>query len=168
MKKALITLALLPLLGAGCLGSTAPDNEGPYTSEPTPASSEVTPQENPATAETGGTAQPVVQTPTNSLMVETQKAGNEVVAKNVNLAKPGYVVIHVSTDGKPGNVVGVSDLLNAGETKEVYIKVDITSDNEYFAMLHTDDGDKKFILAKDAPIKDADGNIVMTKFGVTK
>jgi len=169
MHKALITLALLPLLGAGCFSAPAPDNEGPYTNEPTPASDEVMTPETPQAEETEPLAtQPVVQTPKNSLLVDTQKAGDEVVVKNINVSKPGYVVIQESSDGKPGRIMGSSNLLNAGETKETYVKAEISSDKEYFAVLYTETGDKFFNKAKDVPIEDTEGNIIMMKFGVTK
>ncbi|MDQ7814984.1 MAG: hypothetical protein RDU25_04245 [Patescibacteria group bacterium] len=171
MNKTFIVLALLPLLGAGCFGSPAPDGEGPYTNEPTPAVSEVMPEEEgPPLLEEAEepTAQPAVKAPKDSLLAETQKAGAEAVVKNVNLAKPGYVMIHEVADGKPGKIIGTGTLLNAGETKEVYVKATIVSGKEYFAMLHTDNGDGFFNIAKDSPTTDADGNIVMMKFSVTK
>ncbi len=37
----------------------------------------------------------------------------------------------------------------------------------YYAMLHSDDGDKKFDATKDLPLKDSKGNIIMKIFHAT-
>jgi hypothetical protein len=48
------------------------------------------------------------------------------------------------------------------------VKVTLTEKTQdgalYYAMLHSDNGDKKFDAAKDLPLKDSKGDIIMKTF----
>lgn len=86
----------------------------------------------------------------DKIIVATQLAGNWVTVDNLSLSKPGFVVIHEATsNNQPGKIVGASNWVAAGTKQDLEVKATITSGKKYFAMLHYDDGDKKFDSAKD-------------------
>lgn len=103
----------------------------------------------------------------NRIMVSDQFPGNIVYVSSVLLAKPGFVVIYKDNNGTPGEVIG-SQYFSAGTYPG---KITLTSSTveggKYYAVLHLDNGDKKFDIAKDLPIKDASGNIIMKPFRAT-
>lgn len=106
----------------------------------------------------------------NAINVNKQEAGDLVTVDLTVLSEPGFVVIHKSTtDGKPGEVVGHSDYLTAGQHTDVALELDTPSKagGVYFAMLHGDNGDKDYTsLDEDKPLKDSQGNVVTMKFEV--
>jgi len=107
----------------------------------------------------------------NAVNVESQEGGDTIAVDLVVLAEPGFVVIHNSTkDGKPGEVVGHSELLSKGENKAVVLDIDpqATKGDIYFAMLHADiNKDEDFGgTEEDFPLKDNTGNIIMMKFAI--
>ncbi|MCH8022614.1 MAG: hypothetical protein IH932_02585, partial [Thaumarchaeota archaeon] len=113
------------------------------------------------------TEQVVVETKP-SIAVEEQKVENDnVVVTRLFLDKPGYVVIHKVVDGKPGPVIGNSELLN-GENSNVNVKVaDYENENELIAMLHYDDGDGNYQFpGPDGPTI-LNEQIVLTKFKIS-
>lgn len=121
--------------------------------------------------ETSGEEGTAVTTTTeiNRLVVTDQFPGTIVYISAVELADNGFVVIHrESTDGKPGEIVG-SEFFDRGTNPGQITLVRTTNDmDSYFAMLHKDDGDGRFNAAKDLPIKDSKGQVIMLKFRVTK
>jgi len=113
--------------------------------------------------------QAVVQEPVNSVSVPDQAGGTEIYIENVSLEAPGYVVVHRSEDGKPGAVIGASELLPKGDTANLIISLDeeVVEGDILFAMLHSDDGDGEFTFpGPDVPILDDEGNIVMVRFSI--
>lgn len=57
----------------------------------------------------------------NALVVLNQKPGNEVVVSYAKLAKPGYVLVHTTDATGQKTLVGSSNLLPAGEHKNVKV-----------------------------------------------
>ncbi len=100
----------------------------------------------------------------NTIIVSDQYPGNVVYVSSVQLAKGGWVEIHKDNAGQPGAIIG-SAWVDAGVNP---VKITVTSPivdgSTYYAMLHSDDGDKKFDAAKDLPMKDSKGNIIMQIF----
>ena len=85
------------------------------------------------------------------------------------LAGGGYVVIHEDSEGKPGAIVGNSDILPQGESRgfEITLSRESLDGETFYAMLHSDNGDGVFNPAEDAPIKDDQGNIVLMIFHIS-
>lgn len=105
----------------------------------------------------------------NSISVSNQEAGDIVNIDLIVLSEPGFVVIHQATEaGKTGKVVGYSDYLTAGQHTDIGIDLDANGKvgESYIAMLHADpDNDKQYTSTDEAmPVKDKDGNPIMTKF----
>lgn len=104
----------------------------------------------------------MMQSGANSLKVTDQPAGTPVVS-TANLEEPGFVVLHADNDNKPGTILGSSALLS-GANENIAVSVATEAGQSYWAMLHGDNGDGQFSAADDAPIKDAQGSILMIKF----
>ncbi len=76
----------------------------------------------------------------SSLSVSSQPlVGNEITIDSLYLDKPGYVVVHKDAEGRPGAVIGHSDLISGAKTN---LKINVNanqSGTKVFAMLHYDD-----------------------------
>ena len=101
----------------------------------------------------------------NALDIADQPAGSLVTVALTTLNEQGWVAIHEDVNGEPGWILGAT-LAFAGERSNLAVELLRATEEgkTYYAMLHTDDGDKAFDLNKDFPIKDSSGNVVMMKF----
>ncbi len=158
MKKLLAVGSVLALFGAGCALTS-------QTAVKTQTRSDVAeaPRPNPAPPAPAEVAPQAAPIGSSGIVVADQKTGAEVKIGNVVLAKQGYVVIHADENGKPGKILGVSALLNAGETRDVTVKLRVEPGVSYWAMLHSDNGNKKFSDA-DQPTTNERGEVVMKRF----
>ena len=113
--------------------------------------------------------QPVQEAEGPEITVQSQAiTDGMVLVEDVNLDKPGYVVIHKVAGSSPGAVIGNSALLN-GEAHDVEVKVSgYENEKELIAMLHYDDGDNAYGFPQDEdnPVT-ANGQVVMQKFSIT-
>jgi len=108
----------------------------------------------------------------NAIYVAEQNVDKKVLVSLVRLKRNGFVVIREDAGKAPGAVLGTSDLLPAGETRDlppiVLSRVMIEGETLY-AALYFDDGDGVFELSKDAPALDAaGGEPTMTIFTVSR
>lgn len=105
----------------------------------------------------------------NAIYVADQKPGAEIKATVVNLKEAGYVVVHEIVDGKPGKIVGSSDLLPAGEHQAVSITLASAYEDgvRLIAMLHNDNGDSSFSAESDLSVKNKSGEVIMMEFGIS-
>lgn len=122
-------------------------NQQQATAPTTDIISEEVPNDRPDDGTLGG--EEII--PSNDkIIVATQLAGNWVTVDNIALSKPGFVVIHeANAQGNPGKIIGSSNWLSAGSKQDLEIKATLASGKQYFAMLHYDNGDKKFDPATD-------------------
>lgn len=103
----------------------------------------------------------------NRIVVADQYPGNVVYISSAQLANGGWVEIHKDNAGIPGAIIG-SIYAEKGIAPVKITLTEKTVDGQlYYAMLHTDDGDKKFDAAKDLPMKDSRGNVIMKPFRAT-
>ena len=101
----------------------------------------------------------------DSVMVVDQTAGTRVLITSVEFAKDGWVVVHENASGKPGRILGAQRFI-AGSYRDVSVDLLRATDAgaKYSAMLHTDDGDHLFDTAKDIPVIDSAGMLIMANF----
>ncbi|HXK39710.1 MAG TPA: hypothetical protein VJ837_02675 [Candidatus Paceibacterota bacterium] len=108
------------------------------------------------------------QAENNAIVVFEQPAGAPTVtASSVFLATPGFVVVHEDASGTPGAILGVSSVLEIGESINVQVPLSrpMRDGERLYAMLHADvDGDFVFNAATDAPIQSALGGSIMMIF----
>lgn len=102
----------------------------------------------------------------NAIYVGEQLPSKNITVSLASLEKPGFVVIHESKNGKPGGIIGKSNLLSAGENKNILVDLSrVSRDGEVlFAMIHLDDGDGVFEASKDIPAAGTQGSSIMMEF----
>jgi hypothetical protein len=100
----------------------------------------------------------------NRVVVSDQFPGNIVYLSSVQLAQPGWVVIHKDNAGTPGAVIGSAYFEKGISPGKITLTSPTVEGGIYYAMIHSDNGDKKFDAVKDLPLKDASGNIIMKLF----
>lgn len=106
----------------------------------------------------------------NAVILSSIPEGNKVDIDVVLLEKPGYALVHDNDDGKPGKILGQSELFPQGENKTISVNLDRagkTGETLYIG-LYLDDGDGKFDPLKDQLAKDGFGNTVVAQVTVTK
>ncbi len=92
----------------------------------------------------------------NAVLIQDQPPGDETVVTYAKLAKPGYVVVYAKDSGGATTVVGQSDLLPAGEHRNVHVKhhtgSHVSSGTTVTAAVVADDGDGVFSPAEDTEV----------------
>jgi len=94
----------------------------------------------------------------NAIYIAEQLPSQVVSVSLVILANPGFVVIHEDTAGAPGQILGQSSMLGAGETKNlapIAISRSTKNGETLFVTLHFDDGDGAFDATKDKSALDS-------------
>ena len=104
----------------------------------------------------------------NSISVEDQEPGSSVTIQSLTLGMNGWVVIHDDREGMPGHILGARRF-NAGTYtgQNAELLKQTEEGKVYYAVLHADDGDRKFDYRVDLPIKDDIGNMVLMRFVAT-
>jgi flagellar biosynthesis GTPase FlhF len=104
---------------------------------------------------------------TPAVTVSDQESdGTSVTIANVAAAVPGWIVIHIDADGRPGPVLGQT-AVEVGDNSDVVVELDppLEEDTVLWAMLHVDEGEAGVyeFPGPDGPVRDGD-MIVMTPF----
>lgn len=112
-----------------------------------------------------------VTTPTNTttpginrIVMSDQYPGNIVYLSSVQFENGGWVVIHRDNAGQPGAIIGQTYFEKGINPGRITLTQPTVEGGTYYAMLHSDDGDKRFDATKDLPLKDSAGNIIMKIF----
>ncbi len=87
------------------------------------------------------------------LKVSDQKAGKMVNVAFVKTDEPVWVVVHMEKDGKIWNALGARLVRETSSGVEVPLLVSTKVDKRYWVALYKDNGDGKFSLDKDQPLK---------------
>lgn len=161
--KAVIVLVISTLVLAAC-GAQPTAVPAPTQAPPTAA-----PLPTQAPAEGGGYSYGSTESPSAaSVMVSDQAiAEGSVTIQEARIDRPGWVVIHVEADGKPGPVIGYA-AIPAGTSTNIKVSVDASKATPaLFAMLHYDEGASGTyeFPGADVPVK-AGAQIVMMRFNV--
>ncbi|MFA6536007.1 MAG: hypothetical protein WC250_03635 [Candidatus Paceibacterota bacterium] len=100
----------------------------------------------------------------NSIVVGDQVAGISASIDSVKVEKTSWVAIHEDNNGAPGNILG-AQLFEAGEhSGSVELLRGMLPAKTYYAMIHTEDGDRAFDPKKDLPLIDDVGQPVWAIF----
>jgi len=100
----------------------------------------------------------------NRVSLLDQYPGNVVYLTSVQLSAPGWVVIHSDKNGQPGDIIGSAYFDKGINPGKITLTKSMIDGQTYYAMIHSDDGDKKFNPAKDLPLKNTVGSIIMQIF----
>lgn len=118
------------------------------------------------------TAAPVAQQPaaTGSLEANDQPVGSTVTVASVTAGQDGWVVIHLDENNAPGKVIGHT-AIKKGNNKDVQVTLEasVAAGTKVWPMLHIDAGTigTYEFPGPDAPVKDADGKVVMKQITLT-
>lgn len=105
----------------------------------------------------------------NSITTSDQYADNTVTIAKITLAQDGWIVIYDEKSGKPNTIIAAARL-NAGTytDRAVDLLGKTTQEGKtYFAVIHSDNGDRQFNYVDDLPIKDSSGNLISASFSAT-
>ena len=103
----------------------------------------------------------------NRVSLLDQYPGNVVYLTSVQLSAPGWVVIHSDKTGMPGDVIGSAYFEKGINPGKITLTKSMIDGQTYYAMIHSDDGDKKFNAVKDFPLKNSVGSIIMQIFNAS-
>ena len=103
----------------------------------------------------------------NRIVMSDQYPGDVAYVSSVQLANPGWVVIQKNVAGKPADIMGSAYAPSGISPVKVTLSKPMVDGALYFAVLYSDNGDKKFDAATDKPLTDSNGNIIMKTFKAT-
>ncbi len=116
------------------------------------------------------TTLPSVHAPRDRKLIisANQAPGVEISIAELSLPEEGWVVIYEDRGGVPGNALGARRF-DSGVY--AYISVGVLRPTLpgglYYAVIHSDDGDKQFNLDNDFPVRDEEGAPFMIPFRTT-
>jgi hypothetical protein len=102
----------------------------------------------------------------DAIYTENQTAESLSVAVGyVILSQPGFVAVYADDQGVPGEVIGVSQLLeNGAEHLEITLKNPLSVDEIYYAIIHHDNNDAEFSAISDISATDSEDSVVLMTF----
>ncbi len=103
----------------------------------------------------------------NRISMSNQFPGNIVYVSSVSFTNGGFVAIHKDNNGKPGAIIGTQYFDAGTRPGTINLTEKTVEGGTYYAMLHSDDGDKVFDATKDLPLNDAAGAVIMQTFKAT-
>lgn len=117
--------------------------------------------------ETPITEEEISSNQVNRIMVNDQYPGNVVYVTSAQFENPGWVSIREDSGGAPGTVIGFMYFGKGTNSGKITLSKNTTEGKLYYAVLHADDGDRKFDTTKDLTLKDNAGNVIMKTFRAT-
>ena len=100
----------------------------------------------------------------NRIVMSDQYPGNVVYLNSVQFANPGWVVVQVDNAGTPGAILGETYFDSGINPGKITLSSSMVDGGTYYAVMYSDNGDKKFTSASDKPLTDANGNVIMKVF----
>ena len=102
----------------------------------------------------------------NAININEQRARTLATVSFVILEKKGYVIVREMKNGNPGDIIGISALIPAGQSSHVAVALSkaLEDGSTYAAMLYEDDGNEVFDSASDVPVTSDDGSGIMMEF----
>lgn len=81
-------------------------------------------------------------------------SGDGEVEVTATLVEPGFVTIHQSIGGAPGPIIGSSGYIESGTDVAMTLILSelMETGTTYVALLHVDNGDKRFVTEDDMPV----------------
>lgn len=99
----------------------------------------------------------------STVSADNQAAGN-TVSVAVKAEKETWVAIHEDVNGKPGKILGAQLFVKGTHTGVVQLLRPTTAGMKYYAMLHADNGDRKFDPAEDKALIGSTGAMIEDEF----
>ena len=88
----------------------------------------------------------VDNTGNESISVEDQTAGLEVMVEEVTLSEAGWIAVREVINGEMGNILGATRIKEAGTSTDISVKVlrPTMAGQDYAIVIYRDDGDEDF------------------------
>lgn len=104
---------------------------------------------------------PIIQGSNETLTVEDQSAGEQVIVAHATLVRMGWIAVRDSD----GRTLGAGRF-EAGEHSSVYVPLLRATEKGqgYQVLIYVDDGDREFDLHEDILVMRADGSVAGTTF----
>jgi len=120
--------------------------------------------------EQASVSNPLVLAGENAVAVDTQPPAQSVRVSLVVLGKDGWVAIHENDSGQARKTAFGAQWLPSGTHRDTTVELlrPTVEGKSYFAVIHDDNGDKKYSSNDDIPRKDSLGNAIMMEFRVNK
>ena len=101
----------------------------------------------------------------NVLYISKKLPGKMITVDLVLLEEDGFIIVYENTFEPTGELLGESIYLPKGEYQKVPIVLsrEVHSGESFDAMLHKDNGDRKFNIQDDEPVRDKSGESVFTR-----
>jgi hypothetical protein len=100
----------------------------------------------------------------NRIVMSDQYPGNVVYLNSAQFANPGWIVIQADNAGTPGKILGETYFDSGINPGKITLSSPMVDGSIYYAVMYSDNGDKKFDVTTDKPLTDANGNIIMKVF----
>jgi hypothetical protein len=100
----------------------------------------------------------------NRVVMSDQYPGNVVYLNSAQFANPGWVVVQADNAGTPGKILGETYFDSGINPGKITLSESMKDGSTYYAVMYSDNGDKKFDVKTDKPLTDANGNVVMKVF----
>lgn len=103
----------------------------------------------------------------NRVVMNDQYPGNVVYLNSAQFEKAGWVVVQANNAGTPGKILGQTYFAAGISPGKVNLSESMIDGGTYYAVMYSDNGDKKFDAKTDKPLVDANGNVIMKVFHAT-
>jgi len=100
----------------------------------------------------------------NRIVMSDQYPGNVVYLNSAQFANPGWVVINADSSGTPGAILGETYFTSGINPGKITLSSPMVDGGTYYAVMYSDNGDKKFDASVDKPLTDSNGNVIMKVF----
>lgn len=102
----------------------------------------------------------------NAININEQRVGTWATVSFVLVEKKGYVIVRELENGRPGDIIGISALISAGESSRIVVALSkaLEDSGTYAAILYEDDGNEVFDSVSDMPVTSDDGSEIMMEF----
>ncbi len=100
----------------------------------------------------------------NRVVMGDQYPGNVVYLNSAQFENPGWVVVQANNAGTPGKILGQTYFVAGISPGKVNLSESMIDGGTYYAVMYSDNGDKKFDIKTDMPLKDANGAVIMKVF----
>lgn len=102
----------------------------------------------------------------NAIAASDQPAG-VAIAVEVDIDKTAWAVIHEDAEGKPGKILGAHLFPAGNHLGTVTLLRGTEAGKKYYAILHTDNGDRAFDYIADLPMTNESEEPIMVVFTAT-
>lgn len=100
----------------------------------------------------------------NRIVMSDQYPGNVVYLSSVQVSNPSWVVIQADNAGVPGKVIGSTRFESGINPGKITLTQPMVDGGTYYAVIYNDIAGSAFDVAKNTPVKDSKGQVIMKIF----